>query len=70
MNTKISTGAVAATMNCGRYCPKKTSRLSTPSTMDVSTSPVRLWSKWPGPSANECWYSRLRSSIFVCVAVR
>ena len=70
MNTKISTGATAATMNCGRYWPKKTSRLSTPSTSDVRMSPVRLRSKWPGPSSNECWYRRLRSSILVRVAVR
>ena len=55
MKPKISTGAMAATMNCGRYCPKKVSRFSTPSTRKVVTSPVRRRSKWPGPRASACW---------------
>ena len=53
-NAKISTGAVSATRNCGRYCPKNVSRLSTPSTSDIRMSPVRRWSTKPGPSASTC----------------
>src|SRR4029453_2937234 len=54
MPGKISSGVSAATANCGKYCPRNVSNCSTPSTIASTTSPVRSWSKCPGPSSNTC----------------
>ena len=42
MKAKINGGVSAATASCGKYWPKKVSNCSTPSTRDITTSPVRF----------------------------
>ena len=65
----MAMGAIAETMIWERYCPKKVSSRSIPSTNVSTRSPVRFRSAKPGPSFSAWAYASSRSLILTTFAV-